>query len=149
MEKLKHFVPSSARLLLGLVFLVFGLNGFFSFMPHPPLPDAAAAFMGGLAGAGYFFPLLKATEVLCGLALLANRFVPLALTVLAPVLVNIVAFHVFLAPGGLPVALFVLALELYLAFAYRAAFRSVLQARVDPAREAGHAEGRSRAAAHA
>ncbi|HEY8075999.1 MAG TPA: hypothetical protein VIF62_17855, partial [Labilithrix sp.] len=81
-----------------------------------------AEFMGGLAATGYFFPLLKGTEVLTSIALLTRRFVPLALTVLAPIVVNIVAFHLFLAPSGLPVALVVLALEVYLAWSYRDAF---------------------------
>lgn len=126
-------VPVVARVLLGLLFFVFGLNGFLQFLPAPPEPPAALAFLGGLAGSGYFFPLLKATETIAGAALLLNRFVPLALTVLAPIVVNIVAFHAFLAPGGLPVALAALALELTLAWSYRAAFRSVVVSRAEPA----------------
>lgn len=81
---------------------------------------------------GYFFPLLKGTEVISGLLLLSNRFVPLALTMLAPIVVNIVAFHAFLAPAGLGLAGLVLALEVYLAWAYRAAYRSVIVAHVEP-----------------
>jgi hypothetical protein len=88
--------------------------------------------MGGLAASGYFFPLLKLTEIAAGLLLLSGRFVPLALTVLAPIIVNIVAFHAFLAPGGIGIALFVLALELYLAWSYRDAFRSVLKSNARP-----------------
>lgn len=131
MNTLKRHAPTVARTLLGLVFFVFGLNGFFGFLPEPPPPESAAAFIGGLAASGYMFPLLKATETAAGALLLVNRHVPLALTLLAPVIVNIVAFHTFLAPVN-PVALLVLALELYLAFAYRAAFRPMLQARVAP-----------------
>src|SRR5437899_10985925 len=82
---------TAARIVLGLVFFVFGLNGFFHFMPQQPMPAAAGAFGGALAQAGYFFPLLKPTETLAGVALLSNRFVPLALTVLAPIVVNITA----------------------------------------------------------
>ena len=125
-------VTTAARIVLGLVFFVFGLNGFLDFMPHQAMPAAAGAFAGGLAGAGYFFPMLKTLEVLAGVALLSNRFVPLALTVLAPIIVNVSAFHVFLAPNPVIVAV-LLALEIGLAWAYRDAFRSVLQARNVPA----------------
>lgn len=127
MNPLRH-APTVVRVLLGLTFFVFGLNGFLGFLPQPPMPAAAGAFLGGLAGAHYFFPLLKAVEVGVGALLLANRFVPLALTVVAPIIVNIVAFHVFLAPSPVMVA-FLLASELYLAWVYRAAFRGVLAAR--------------------
>ena len=114
-------LPIVARVLLGAVFLVFGLNGFFHFLPQPPAPPRAMAFAGGLATSGYFFPLLKATEVVAG-ALLLLGFVPIALTLLAPIVVNIVAFHVFLAPGNYAVVGLVLAAEIYLAVVHRAAF---------------------------
>jgi hypothetical protein len=119
-----------ARLLLGATFTLFGLNGFFHFLPAPPPSEGpAAAFLGGLASSGYFFPLLKGTEVIAGLLLLSNRFVPLALTVLAPIVLNIVAFHAFLAPGGMAMSVFVTALGIYLAYSERAAFAPLLRAR--------------------
>lgn len=122
-----RILPTGARIVLGLVFFVFGLNGFLHFLPQPPMPAAAGGFLGGLASAGYFFPLLKGTEVVAGVLLLSNRFVPLALTVLAPIIVNIAAFHVLLAPNPVMVAL-LLGLEIYLAWVHRAAFRGVLTA---------------------
>ncbi len=125
-------LPVAARVVLGLVFFVFGLNGFLHFLPQPPMPAGAGAFLGGLAGAGYFFPLLKAAEVAAGALLLSNRFVPLALTVLAPIIVNIAAFHLVLAPNPGMVA-FLLIAEIYLAWSYRDAFRGVLTARARPA----------------
>lgn len=125
-------VSSVGRLGLGAIFLVFGLNGFLGFLPQPPMPAAAGAFAGGLAGAGYFFPLLKISEIVAGLLLLSNRFVPLALAILAPIVVNILAFHAFLAPGGMPIAIAVLALEVFLAWTYRDAFRPMLAARTKP-----------------
>jgi uncharacterized membrane protein YphA (DoxX/SURF4 family) len=134
---MKSKATAAARILLGLVFFVFGLNGFLQFIPQPPLAGAAAQFMGGLAASGYFFPVLKAVETLAGLSLLAGRFVPLTLTVLAPVVVNIVLFHVFLAPMGLPLALLVLLLEGFLAWSYRAAFRPVLAARDEVVQASG------------
>ena len=121
-----------ARLVLGLIFVVFGLNGFLNFIPPPPagsLPEGATAFGAALLHTGYLFQLLKGTEVLAGAMLLANRFVPLALAALAPIVINIFAFHAFLAPGGVIIAALVVALELYLAWAYRAAFKPMLDSR--------------------
>jgi uncharacterized membrane protein YphA (DoxX/SURF4 family) len=132
----KH-LPTAARLFLGLVFTVFGLNFFLHFLPTPPTPPPrAAAFAGALFGSGYFFPLLKTTEVAAGLLLLSGRFVTLALTVLAPIVINIVGFHLFLAPSGMALALAVMAAELYLAWTYRAAFAPMLQARTPLPRKA-------------
>jgi uncharacterized membrane protein YphA (DoxX/SURF4 family) len=132
MSSISRFAPTAARILLGLVFFVFGLNGFLGFLPQPPMPDKAGAFMGALAATGYMFPLIKGVEVIAGALLLANRFVPLALALLAPNVVNIVLFHSVLAPGGVGVALFVLALELGTAWSYRDAYASMLRARVAP-----------------
>lgn len=129
-------LPTAARLLLGLGFFVFGLNGFLNFIPTPPPDpnDPAMAFGVAMVATGYLFPLVKGTEVVVGALLLANRFVPLALALLAPVLVNIVCVHVFLAPSGLPMVLVLLALELYLAWSYRHVYRPMLAARVEPTR---------------
>jgi hypothetical protein len=132
-------LTTAARYALGTIFFVFGLNGFLHFLPNPPMTPGAGAFMGALAATGYMFPLIKGTEVVVGALLLSNRFVPLALTVLAPVTVNILAFHSFLAPAGLALPLLVLALQLYLAYAYRSSYRSVLQASARPAAAAGTA----------
>ncbi len=107
-----------ARILLGLVFVVFGLNGFLHFLSQPPMPDAAKSFFGGLAATGYMLPLLFGAQVLGG-ALILLGMVPLGLLILAPVIVNIIAFHIFLAPEGLPPAILVAALELFLAWAHR------------------------------
>jgi hypothetical protein len=90
-------------------------------------------------------PLIKGTEVAGGFLLLSDRFVPLALTLLAPVIVNIVAFHLFLAPSGVGLALVVLTLELGLAWANRAAFRSLLRARVGEDASGAHAVEAERA----
>ena len=80
-------------------------------------------------GAGYMLPLIAGTQALAGAMLLANRFVALALVLLAPVIVNIVAFHLFLAPSGRAIAFAVLALEVFLAWVHRAAFQGVLRPR--------------------
>jgi uncharacterized membrane protein YphA (DoxX/SURF4 family) len=138
MRTLHKVVPTAARLFLGIVFTVFGLNFFLHFLPTPPAPPRAAAFAGALFGSGYLFPLLKSIEVAAGLALLGGIFVPLALAVLAPIIVNIVGFHLFLAPGGLPIPLAVLAAELTLAWTYRAAFAPMLHLRT-PLPQRGYA----------
>jgi putative oxidoreductase len=111
-----------ARILLGLVFFVFGLNGFLHFMPNPPPTPAAGAFFGALIATGYMFSLVFLPQVLGGALLLLNVAVPFALVILAPVIVNIIFFHIFLSPDLLPMALVVAAFELFLAWYYRAAF---------------------------
>ena len=129
MHTFQKVVPTAARLFKGLIFTVFGLNFFLHFLPTPPEPPRALAFAGALFGSGYLFPLLKSIEVTAGLLLLSGLFVPLELAVLAPVLVNIIGFHLFLAPSGLPIPLALLAAELYLAWTYRAAFAPMLRLR--------------------
>ncbi|MGB0678979.1 MAG: DoxX family protein [Polyangiales bacterium] len=120
-------LPLLARLLLGLLFVVFGLNGFLHFIAMQPPTGAAGRYLGGLMAAGYFFPLLKGTEIVVGIALLSGRYVPLALTILAPITVQIVAYHLFLAPAGIGMTLVILALHLYLAWVYRDAFQPLLR----------------------
>jgi putative oxidoreductase len=84
-----------ARVLLGLVFTVFGLNGFLHFFQNPPVPGLAGQFMGALLGSHYYV-IAFGTEVIGGVLLLSSRYVPLALTLLGPVIVNILSFHMFL-----------------------------------------------------
>ena len=105
------------RILLGLAMFVFGLNKFLHFMPTPEHHGAAAEFLGALATSGYIFPMTAVVETLCGFLLLTGLFVPLALVLLAPVMVNIVAFHVFLDPNGIAVAAVLAVLHLYLGVA--------------------------------
>lgn len=134
MQNLKNLAPHAARILLGLVFFVFGLNGFLSFLPAPELSGPPGAFIGALAATGYMFPLIKGTEVVAGVLLLSNRFVPLALVLLAPVIVNIALFHFVLAPDSLALVFVTLALEIGLAWTYRSSFRGVLAPKASPAR---------------
>lgn len=130
-KSVARLLPAVARVVLGLVFFVFGLNGFLHFIPQPakPPPEGAAAFIGALLKTGYMFPLIMGTQFIVGVLLLSNRFVPLALALIAPVIVHILAFHIFLSPSGIGVALVVLLLEAYLAWAYRESFRPMLALR--------------------
>ena len=132
MKPIIEKIPFIARVLLGLMFVVFGLNGLLNFIPMEPPSGAAGQFMGGLAASGYFFPLLKTTEIAVGLLLLTGCWVPLALVLLAPVTVNIFAFHLFLAPAGLPMTIIIGALQLYLAWSYRSSFTSILTRHAKP-----------------
>ncbi len=115
-----------ARLLLGLVFVFFGLNGFLHFLPQPPMPEAAQAFFTGMAASKYLLPLLFGTQVVGG-ALLCLGSVPFGLLILAPVIVNILGFHLFVEPSGLPLAIIVAAIALFLAWAHRAAYRPLFR----------------------
>jgi len=125
---MKAKIDMVAQALLGLVFFVFGLNGFFNFLPMPEMEGDAAAYMGGLMAAGYFLPVLKIVEVVAGLLLLIRLYSPLALLLLAPVVVQILLFHVFLDPAGLPMAIVITLLEAYLGLVvYREAFVKVLR----------------------
>jgi hypothetical protein len=133
-KSFKRHIPTVVRILMGLPLLVFGLNGFFNFIPPPPtpLPEGAMAFATALMKTGYMLQLIGATQFIVGLFLLVNRFVPLALVLFAPFIVNSLAFHVFLERSGLPMAIIFLALELYLAWVYRAAYGPILTAKVTP-----------------
>jgi len=133
-KSVARHLPTAARILMGLAFFVFGLNGFLHFIPQPstPMPEGAVAFAGALMKSGYMFPLIMFTQLLVGVLLLANRFVPLALALIAPVLVNIIAFHAFLEPSGIGPGAVLLVLELYLAWSYRGAYRTMLAMRAAP-----------------
>ena len=119
------------RVLTGLLFATTGLNGFLMFMPAPDTGTMAPeglAFNAALYATGYMVQLTSGVQLVAGVLLVVGRFVPLALALLAPVVVNIFLFHVFLEPSGLVIALLVVAAEIGLAWAYRDKFRPMLQA---------------------
>jgi putative oxidoreductase len=118
-----------AQYLAGVIFLVFGLNGFLHFIPLPAPDGVAGQFMGALFVSRYLAVIL-AVQIIAAILLLVNRFVPLALAVLAPVIVNILCFHVFMNPSGLPPALVVTVLWALIFVRVRPAFAGLLQSRV-------------------
>lgn len=121
-------VSAIARYLAGVIFLVFGLNGFLHFIPLPPPEGIAGQFMGALYVSHYLW-VIFGFQVIAGALLLVNRYVPLAVAVLAPVIVNILTFHVLMAPSGLPLALFVAVLWTVIFISVRPAFSGLFQSR--------------------
>lgn len=120
------------RVLIGLLFATTGLNGFLNFMPAPDpstMAPAGVAFTAALYATGYMLQLASGVQLVAGVLLVAGRFVPLALAILAPMVVNIFLIHVFLEPSGLGIAIVVVAAEIGLAWAYRDKFRPMLQAK--------------------
>lgn len=116
-----------ARVLLGLVFLVFGSNAFFNFFGSPPaLPGLAGDYMRAFMGSGYVYAV-AAVQVIGGVLLLVGRFVPLGLALLAPVVVNILLFHFLLLPEGWQPGIVVAILELFLVWRYRDAFKGIVR----------------------
>jgi len=126
-------VPAAIlRLLLGLMFLVFGLNGFLKFMPEPKdMPQEIMVVLSALTAAGYM-AVVSGAELLVAVLLLTDCFVPLALGLVAPIIVGILTFHIALAPATIGPGIAVLLIELYLAWAYRAAFRPMLALKTQP-----------------
>jgi putative oxidoreductase len=116
-----------ARVLLGLIFVVFGSNAFLRFLPMPPLPQGVTGeYLHAFFASGYVY-VIGAFQVIGGLLLLIGRFVPLGLTILGAVIVNIWAFHLLMAPEGLPPAVVVTILELFLVWSYRDRFAGILR----------------------
>lgn len=113
------------RSLLGLLFLFASVTYFLKLFPAPELSGNMKVFNEGLTASGYIMNVVKAIELLCGIAFLTGRFVPLATVVIFPIVVNIVLVHAFLAPEGLPTAIFVLAANLFLAYTYRNNYRGL------------------------
>lgn len=121
------------RVVLGLIFFVFGLNGLHPFLPMPTLPPKAMQFMLAMIDTGYLMFLLKIIEVACGALLLSSLYVPFALVLLGPIVVNIFLFHAMLAPEGMVIAIVVLGLWGTLLYCYRGYYRSVFTMKANPA----------------
>jgi putative oxidoreductase len=116
-----------ARVLLGLIFVFFGSNGLLHFLPMPPLPQGVAGeYLHAFFASGYVY-VISSFQVVGGLLLLVGRFVPLGLIILAAIIINIWTFHLLMAPEGLPPAVVVTILELFLFWSYRNRFAEILR----------------------
>jgi putative oxidoreductase len=120
------------RTLMGLLFLFGSVVYFFNLMQPPPMEGVAKAFNEGLAATGYFFTLLKVTELVCALLLLTGQFVPLALVILSPIIVNIFMYHTVVDRSGVVVSILLIAANIFLAYCYRDAFKPLLTANYKP-----------------
>jgi hypothetical protein len=120
-----------ARFVFGATLVVFGLDGFVQFIPAPDMTPEAEAFMSALVETGYMVPFWKSAEVICGIAVLTGYFLPLALVVITPVLLNIVAFHLFLEPNpsALGLVAVMVACHITLTVRHWPVYREILKAR--------------------
>ncbi len=122
-------VEVGARIVFGLLWLVFGINFFFPFLPSPPHTEQAGLLLGAMFQAGYFFPFVKVTEIAVGLALVSGLFVPLALIVIAPITLNIFLLHAFLDPSGVAIGAVLMILNLFLGIRYLDSYKEILKFR--------------------
>lgn len=130
---MKSKISLVSRILLGLVFTIFGTNGLMmfllghGFLPLPPPPESIMPFMVGLDSTGYLFPSIKIFELVAGIFLLTGNYVRLALIILAPIVYNIIGIHLFLEPSGLPMAIAIGLLMFILFMTNIDGFREVLK----------------------
>ena len=117
------------RVLMGLLFIFGSIAFFLKLGGEPQLEGNMKTYFDGLVASVYFLPLLKITELVCGIALVAGRFVPLALVILAPIIINILFVHIFLERSGLPVAVFLVLANIFLAYANWDKFKTLLEAK--------------------
>ena len=114
------------QILFGGIFLLMGANYFFHILPEPPASIQAKAFLGAMSMTGYFMEFVKIVEIVCGALLIMRTFVPLALIVLAPVVVNIMLLHMFLNPSGIPMGIVITGMQVFLMWAHRDYFVNLL-----------------------
>jgi uncharacterized membrane protein YphA (DoxX/SURF4 family) len=117
------------RVLMGLLFLSASIVVLFKLVPQPEQTGNVKIFTDGVNATRYLMPLIKITELLCGIAFVSGRFVPLATVVIAPIIVNIFFFHAFVDTSGLPVSIFLVLANIFLAYAYWDKFKPLLEAK--------------------
>lgn len=115
-----------ARILLGAVFTLFSLMYFFQLMPAKEMQGPAATFMTGLFSSGYMMNLVKAIELICGIALIVGQFVPLTTVVIFPITLNIFLYHAFLEPSTVVISIVLLALNLFIAYTNKERYQLML-----------------------
>ena len=117
------------RILMGLMFAFASITFFFKLMPQPESTGNIKLFMVGIEASVYLMTTVKIFELLCAVAFLSGRFVPLATVVIFPIILNILLFHAFLQPSGLPIAILLMLGNLFLAYYYRQKFEPMLTAK--------------------
>lgn len=122
-------LQQAVRFIYGLLWTVFGLNYFFHFLQNPTMSEAGQAFSGAIYDTGYLFPLIKIIEISCGIMLLSGLYIPLALILLAPILVGIVSLHIFLNPAGIPMSVILVIMHLALMIRNKEAYSGILKAK--------------------
>jgi len=121
------YVTIVSRVLLGFLYLVFGLDYFLHFIPYQPMhTGSAAALKEGLIGTGYIYPMMKTIQVIGGLGLMVNRYAPFFAVVLFPISLNVFLFHTILVPSGWLMGVLLLAPNLFLGYAYRRNYAGLL-----------------------
>ncbi len=118
----------AVRILLGLLFFFFGLNGILHFLPMPPMPQDDSTTLSVIMMKHGWLTFVSLLQVIGGLLLLVGRYVPLGLVILAPIIVNILLFHLLLAPKGILPGVIVAVLEVFLIWGYRRSFRGLFDA---------------------
>ncbi len=109
-----------SRVLLGAIYLLFGLDYFFHFIPYQPAHTGnVAAFKAGLMGVGYFYPMIKSIQIVGGISLLLNQYAPFFAVVVFPISVNVFLFHTILVPSGWFMGVLLIVPNLFLGYAYR------------------------------
>jgi len=116
------------RVLMGGMFLFASIVVLFNLIPHPEVTGKVKVFMDGMAATGYLLTTVKIFELLCGAAFLLGKFVPLAAVVIFPIVLNILMFHIFLDPTGLPIAILLMIGDLFLAYYYREKYKPLFVA---------------------
>ncbi len=116
------------RVLMGILFLFASITVLFNLFPQPELSGNNKIFMDGINASKYLLPLIKITELACGIAFVSGFFVPLATVVIAPIIINILFTHIFVSPEGLPVAIVLVLANIFLAYANRDKFAPLLEA---------------------
>ncbi len=121
-----------ARCLLGFIYLVFGLDYFFHFIPYQPLHTGKpGALVAGLKGTGYIYPMMKTIQILGGLSLLFNRYAPFSAVVLFPISLNVLLFHTILVPSGWLMGVTLMVPNVFLGWAYRKYYRGMFMKRAE------------------
>lgn len=131
-EDLMRVAATISRYFLGFIFFVFGLNGFLHFIPQPPMPPSLALQFMTVMVASHYFVVVFLVQLIGGILLLVNRFVPLALTLLGSVIVNILNFHILMNPGGIGPVLLATILWIVVFLSVRPAFDGILRPMVSP-----------------